>query len=169
MKDTQFKLLPFFPIVSQSSLSCSVLLLISPRPAARINMHTLPGGLIAPRESAARVQQHRGTAGGSARRVSSWHSTSYSGHLKNFWLLLLSGDFFFLIALMHVCLFFFPGKQDYKKTKSALRATRLKAEAKKNSSGFRVNLLSTMSTRYCSLYLCIFLFFLPRKFRLSRA
>ncbi|XP_075961723.1 triple QxxK/R motif-containing protein isoform X1 [Anarhichas minor] len=30
------------------------------------------------------------------------------------------------------------GKQDYKKTKSALKATRLKADAKKNSSGFRV-------------------------------
>ncbi|GLD65881.1 triple QxxK/R motif-containing protein isoform X6 [Lates japonicus] len=29
------------------------------------------------------------------------------------------------------------GKQDYKKTKSALKATRLKAEAKKTSSGFR--------------------------------
>ncbi|XP_071356399.1 triple QxxK/R motif-containing protein isoform X2 [Trachinotus anak] len=29
------------------------------------------------------------------------------------------------------------GKQDYKKTKSVLKATRLKAEAKKNSSGFR--------------------------------
>uniref|UniRef100_A0A674ML95 Triple QxxK/R motif-containing protein n=1 Tax=Takifugu rubripes TaxID=31033 RepID=A0A674ML95_TAKRU len=29
------------------------------------------------------------------------------------------------------------GKQDYKKTKPALRAARLKAEAKKNSSGFR--------------------------------
>uniref|UniRef100_A0A3B4U7C2 Triple QxxK/R motif-containing protein n=1 Tax=Seriola dumerili TaxID=41447 RepID=A0A3B4U7C2_SERDU len=32
------------------------------------------------------------------------------------------------------------GKQDYKKTKSVLKATRLKAEAKKNSSGFRVRL-----------------------------
>ncbi|XP_061902256.1 triple QxxK/R motif-containing protein isoform X1 [Entelurus aequoreus] len=29
------------------------------------------------------------------------------------------------------------GKQDYKKTKSVLKATRLKAEAKKNSSAFR--------------------------------
>nr|XP_020462626.1 triple QxxK/R motif-containing protein isoform X2 [Monopterus albus] len=29
------------------------------------------------------------------------------------------------------------GKQDYKKTKSVLKATRLKAEAKKTSSGFR--------------------------------
>lgn len=36
--------------------------------------------------------------------------------------------------------FFLSGKQDYKKTKSALKATRLKAEAKKNSSGFRVRL-----------------------------
>ena len=32
------------------------------------------------------------------------------------------------------------GKQDYKKTKPVLKATRLKAEAKKNSSGFRVRL-----------------------------
>uniref|UniRef100_A0A3B5N0V6 Triple QxxK/R motif-containing protein n=1 Tax=Xiphophorus couchianus TaxID=32473 RepID=A0A3B5N0V6_9TELE len=32
------------------------------------------------------------------------------------------------------------GKQDYKKTKSVLKATRLKAEAKKSSSGFRVRL-----------------------------
>uniref|UniRef100_A0A671UZS4 Triple QxxK/R motif-containing protein n=1 Tax=Sparus aurata TaxID=8175 RepID=A0A671UZS4_SPAAU len=32
------------------------------------------------------------------------------------------------------------GKQDYKKTKSVLKATRLKAEAKKNSTGFRVRL-----------------------------
>uniref|UniRef100_A0A3P9LH32 Triple QxxK/R motif-containing protein n=1 Tax=Oryzias latipes TaxID=8090 RepID=A0A3P9LH32_ORYLA len=31
------------------------------------------------------------------------------------------------------------GKQDYKKTKSVLKATRLKAEAKKNTSGFRRN------------------------------
>ncbi|KAJ8334311.1 hypothetical protein SKAU_G00399500 [Synaphobranchus kaupii] len=29
------------------------------------------------------------------------------------------------------------GKQDYKKTKSALRATRLKAEAKRNAPGIR--------------------------------
>uniref|UniRef100_A0AAQ5Z1S5 Triple QxxK/R motif-containing protein n=1 Tax=Amphiprion ocellaris TaxID=80972 RepID=A0AAQ5Z1S5_AMPOC len=35
------------------------------------------------------------------------------------------------------------GKQDYKKTKSALKATRLKAEAKKSSSGFKV--LSSLS------------------------
>ncbi|XP_049606807.1 triple QxxK/R motif-containing protein isoform X1 [Syngnathus scovelli] len=31
------------------------------------------------------------------------------------------------------------GKQDYKKTKSVLKATRLKAEAKKNSSGFKAD------------------------------
>uniref|UniRef100_A0A8C8DJ09 Triple QxxK/R motif-containing protein n=1 Tax=Oryzias sinensis TaxID=183150 RepID=A0A8C8DJ09_9TELE len=30
------------------------------------------------------------------------------------------------------------GKQDYKKTQSVLKATRLKAEAKKNTSGFRL-------------------------------
>ncbi|KAL4629955.1 triple QxxK/R motif-containing protein [Arapaima gigas] len=33
------------------------------------------------------------------------------------------------------------GKQDYKKSKSALRATRLKAEAKRNASGFRDTVL----------------------------
>lgn len=52
-----------------------------------------------------------------------------------------------------VFVFSLLGKQDYKKTKPVLRATKLKAEAKKNSSGFRVNLLlallSTMSTRSC--------------------
>lgn len=60
--------------------------------------------------------------------------------------------FFVLTDLMRLFIyFFFSGKQDYKKTKSVLRATRLKAEAKKNSSGFRVNLrsalLSATSTR----------------------
>ncbi|XP_054620418.1 triple QxxK/R motif-containing protein isoform X1 [Dunckerocampus dactyliophorus] len=35
------------------------------------------------------------------------------------------------------------GKQDYKKTKSVLKATRLKAEAKKNSSGFRMHRMRT--------------------------
>lgn len=44
---------------------------------------------------------------------------------------------FLLIRCMCMC-FSLPGKQDYKKTKPALKATRLKAEAKKNSSGFRV-------------------------------
>lgn len=42
-------------------------------------------------------------------------------------------------------IFCLSGKQDYKKTKSALKATRLKAEAKKNSSGFRVRLAWTYS------------------------
>lgn len=40
---------------------------------------------------------------------------------------------------------YLSGKQDYKKTKSVLKATRLKAEAKKNSSGFRVRLSRTSS------------------------
>lgn len=56
-------------------------------------------------------------------------------------------------------LFCLSGKQDYKKTKPALRAARLKAEAKKNSSGFRVNLRSPpLSTQpllhYCHFCLC---------------
>ncbi|TKS88434.1 Triple QxxK/R motif-containing protein [Collichthys lucidus] len=41
------------------------------------------------------------------------------------------------------------GKQDYKKTKSALKATRLKAEAKKNSSGFRMQLASQKGQQTC--------------------
>lgn len=53
------------------------------------------------------------------------------------------------------------GKQDYKKTKSVLKATRLKAEAKKNSSGFRVRLSWTYFlfhiTEVCYLY--VFFFF----------
>lgn len=56
---------------------------------------------------------------------------------------------YFLTDLMRLSIFFFfflSGKQDYKKTKSVLRATRLKAEAKKTSSGFRVNLRSALLT-----------------------
>lgn len=53
-----------------------------------------------------------------------------------------------------VFFFFLSGKQDYKKTKSALKATRLQAEAKKNSSGFRVRLAWTFISLsdYWSLY-----------------
>uniref|UniRef100_A0A8C9YC05 Triple QxxK/R motif-containing protein n=1 Tax=Sander lucioperca TaxID=283035 RepID=A0A8C9YC05_SANLU len=58
------------------------------------------------------------------------------------------------------------GKQDYKKTKPALKATRLKAEAKKYSSGFRVRLAWSyflfMTTDVCiymsSLFLLLCLF-----------
>ncbi len=51
--------------------------------------------------------------------------------------------------------FSLPGKQDYKKTKSVLKATRLKAEAKKNFSGFRVR-LDSLSLLYLQdfLYFC---------------
>ncbi len=52
-------------------------------------------------------------------------------------------QFFQSFDLCASIIFFFPGKQDYKKTKSVLKATRLKAEAKKNSSGFRVRLART--------------------------
>ncbi|XP_054620419.1 triple QxxK/R motif-containing protein isoform X2 [Dunckerocampus dactyliophorus] len=48
------------------------------------------------------------------------------------------------------------GKQDYKKTKSVLKATRLKAEAKKNSSGFR---LAAKGVLLCSLLQHLHAFF----------
>lgn len=132
-----------------------MLLLISPRQAARVDTHTLPGGLFGPRESAASVRPRRWSSGGSAVGKQRLLQGSSEGQLLTF---LIKQGFifylFFLTDLMRLC-FCFSGKQDYKKTKLALRATRLKAEAKKNSSGFRVNLrsplLSTTSTRYCSL------------------
>ncbi|KAG8005196.1 Triple QxxK/R motif-containing protein [Nibea albiflora] len=49
------------------------------------------------------------------------------------------------------------GKQDYKKTKSALKATRLKAEAKKNSSGFRDAFL--VIAAILLFVLCVYAFF----------
>ncbi|XP_029370810.1 triple QxxK/R motif-containing protein [Echeneis naucrates] len=49
------------------------------------------------------------------------------------------------------------GKQDYKKTKSVLKATRLKAEAKKNSSGFRDAFLVIAAILF--FVLCIYAFF----------
>ncbi|XP_030003930.1 triple QxxK/R motif-containing protein [Sphaeramia orbicularis] len=49
------------------------------------------------------------------------------------------------------------GKQDYKKTKTALKATRLKAEAKKNSSGFRDAFL--VIAAILLFVLCVYAFF----------
>ncbi|KAM8840688.1 triple QxxK/R motif-containing protein [Spinachia spinachia] len=49
------------------------------------------------------------------------------------------------------------GKQDYKKTKSALKATRLKAEAKKNSSGLQDALLVIAAILF--FVLCVYAFF----------
>lgn len=49
------------------------------------------------------------------------------------------------------------GKQDYKKTKSALKATRLKAEAKKSSSGFRDAFLVIAAILF--FVLCVYAFF----------
>ncbi|KAM4725981.1 triple QxxK/R motif-containing protein [Anableps anableps] len=49
------------------------------------------------------------------------------------------------------------GKQDYKKTKSVLKATRLKAEAKKVSSGFRDAFLVIAAILF--FVLCIYAFF----------
>ncbi|KAK9526866.1 hypothetical protein VZT92_015542 [Zoarces viviparus] len=49
------------------------------------------------------------------------------------------------------------GKQDYKKTKSALKATRLKADAKKNSSGFRDAFLVIVAILF--FVFCVYAFF----------
>lgn len=49
------------------------------------------------------------------------------------------------------------GKQDYKKTKTALKATRLKAEAKKSSSGFRDAFL--VIAAILLFVLCVYAFF----------
>ncbi|XP_060948597.1 triple QxxK/R motif-containing protein [Limanda limanda] len=49
------------------------------------------------------------------------------------------------------------GKQDHKKTKSVLKATRLKADAKKNSSGFRDAFLVIAAIALG--VLCIYAFF----------
>ncbi|KAF7669357.1 hypothetical protein LDENG_00196620 [Lucifuga dentata] len=49
------------------------------------------------------------------------------------------------------------GKQDYKKTKSVLKATRLKAEAKKNSSGLRDAFLVIAAILF--FVLCVYAFF----------
>lgn len=48
---------------------------------------------------------------------------------------------FFII----VTYLFILGKQDYKKTKPALRATRLKAEAKRSAPGIRVRVPTLLS------------------------
>uniref|UniRef100_A0A4W6CLD8 Triple QxxK/R motif-containing protein n=1 Tax=Lates calcarifer TaxID=8187 RepID=A0A4W6CLD8_LATCA len=53
--------------------------------------------------------------------------------------------------------FSLSGKQDYKKTKSALKATRLKAEAKKTSSGFRDAFLVIAAILF--FVLCVYAFF----------
>lgn len=42
------------------------------------------------------------------------------------------------ISITHCLNYFFLGKQDYKKTKPILRATKLKAEAKKTALGIKV-------------------------------
>ncbi|XP_049606808.1 triple QxxK/R motif-containing protein isoform X2 [Syngnathus scovelli] len=49
------------------------------------------------------------------------------------------------------------GKQDYKKTKSVLKATRLKAEAKKNSSGFKDAFLVVVAILF--FVVCVYVFF----------
>ncbi|XP_061902258.1 triple QxxK/R motif-containing protein isoform X2 [Entelurus aequoreus] len=49
------------------------------------------------------------------------------------------------------------GKQDYKKTKSVLKATRLKAEAKKNSSAFRDGFLVLVAIAF--FVVCVYAFF----------
>ncbi|XP_056270082.1 triple QxxK/R motif-containing protein [Pseudoliparis swirei] len=49
------------------------------------------------------------------------------------------------------------GKQDYNKSKSSLKATRLRAEAKKNSSGFRDAFLVIAAILF--FVLCVYAFF----------
>ncbi|KAG9279691.1 triple QxxK/R motif-containing protein [Astyanax mexicanus] len=49
------------------------------------------------------------------------------------------------------------GKQDYKKTKPALRATRLKAEAKKSAPGIRDTILVVLAVLV--FLLCVYAFF----------
>lgn len=49
------------------------------------------------------------------------------------------------------------GKQDYKKSKSALKATRLKAELKKSSSGFKDAFLVIAAILF--FVLCVYAFF----------
>ncbi|XP_068431916.1 triple QxxK/R motif-containing protein [Clinocottus analis] len=49
------------------------------------------------------------------------------------------------------------GKQDYKKTKSALKATRLKADAKKNSSAFKDAFLVIAAILF--FVFCVYAFF----------
>lgn len=49
------------------------------------------------------------------------------------------------------------GKQDYKKTKSALKATRLKADLKKTSSGFKDAFLVIAAILF--FVLCVYAFF----------
>ncbi|KAJ4927872.1 hypothetical protein JOQ06_015674 [Pogonophryne albipinna] len=49
------------------------------------------------------------------------------------------------------------GKQDYKKTKLDLKLTRLKAEAKKNSSGFKDAFLVIAAIAF--FVLCVYAFF----------
>ncbi|KAM3857862.1 triple QxxK/R motif-containing protein [Diretmus argenteus] len=49
------------------------------------------------------------------------------------------------------------GKQDYKKTKSSLKATRLKAELKRSSTGFRDAFLVIAAVLF--FLLCVYAFF----------
>ncbi|XP_077447372.1 triple QxxK/R motif-containing protein [Stigmatopora argus] len=49
------------------------------------------------------------------------------------------------------------GKQDYKKTKSVLKATRLKAEAKKSSTAFRDAFLVLVAILF--FVVCVYAFF----------
>ncbi|XP_063040818.1 triple QxxK/R motif-containing protein isoform X2 [Engraulis encrasicolus] len=49
------------------------------------------------------------------------------------------------------------GKQDYKKTKGSLKATRLKAEAKKSAAGVRDIILTVVAILF--FLLCVYAFF----------
>lgn len=98
-------------------------------------MHALPGRLFCPARVGLRSPTRR-PAGSSLHVGAPQHHHPHAK--KNFALLLIKRQLRTYLT-RPFCL---SGKQDYKKTKPALRAARLKAEAKKSSSGFRVNLHS---------------------------
>lgn len=52
-------------------------------------------------------------------------------------------------SIAHCLKYFFLGKQDYKKTKPILRATKLKAEAKKTAIGIKVSVFDNYKFDIC--------------------
>lgn len=122
---------------------------------SHINIRASPGGLFCPTWVGHKSPLSAGDLVAARREIFARAVVAprrYNRHLStNFGLFVLNWHLTRLFCL--------SGKQDYKKTKPALRAARLKAEAKKNSSGFRVNLRSApLSTQhvlhYCRLRLC---------------
>ncbi|CDQ92364.1 unnamed protein product, partial [Oncorhynchus mykiss] len=60
-------------------------------------------------------------------------------------------------CILYLCPFYISGKQDYKKTKSALKLTKLKAEAKKSAPGIRDAFLVVLAILV--FMLCVYAFF----------